>query len=345
MKISSKEGAGGKRMQEFLENFVLKTFGPASVGCIGLKDLDDGASFENYVITSDGHTIKPIFFRGGNIGKLAACGTINDISVMGAKPLLLTCSIIIQAGFESRELMDIMASIRDSCNEVGIHVVTGDTKVVEDPINIYITTTGIGKSWKGLKTNLEKVRETRNYPENFIKDSNLKTGDVIIVSGTIGDHGISILSERDEIAISGDLHSDVSPIWDVVKRGLKKGGITAMKDPTRGGLSSTLNEMSQKSGFGIEIEEERIPVDKTIVSAAKILGINILDVANEGKVVFGVMPEEAESVLKAIKKSKYGSNAAIIGKVINEKKVFLKTGVGARRLLEMPDGDPVPRVC
>ncbi len=345
MKISVKDGAGGKRMQHFLNDMVLSIFGPSTVGDIGLEQLDDGASFDKYVITTDGHTVKPIFFRGGNIGTLAACGTLNDVSVMGACPLLLTASFIIQAGFERDDLSKIMYSMKHSCDEVGAQIVAGDTKVVEDPIGIYITTTGVGKTWEGLISNIDGVRETRKYPTNFITDCGVQPGDSIIVSGTVGDHGISLLSERDGLSISGKLSSDVCPVWDIVRRALEVGGVTALKDPTRSGIAGALNEMAQKSNTGMLINESDIPIRPSIRAAADILGINYTDVANEGKVLIGVMKDKADSVLNAIKESPYGKDAAIIGHVTEEEKVFLSTKIGAKRLLDMPDGDPVPRVC
>ncbi|MBN1786695.1 MAG: hydrogenase expression/formation protein HypE [Candidatus Methanofastidiosa archaeon] len=346
MKITSKDGAGGRKMQEFLKDVILDIFGPSSVGCIGLDSLDDGASFgEDYIISTDGHTVKPVFFKGGDIGRLAACGTINDVSVMGAKPLLLTSSLIIQSGFDLEDLRTIMRSMKDACDEVDTSLVAGDTKVVDDNIGIYISTTGVGERWKGLDRNMEIVRETREYEESFVKDGGLMPGDKIISSGTIGDHGISIMAQREGINLFGDLRSDVCPVWDVTKRALAEGGVTAMKDPTRGGISAALNEMAEKSHCGIVIEEGLIPTKRPIVAAAEMLGINIHDVANEGKVVIGVRGDLAEDVLEAIRDSKYATDASIIGEAIEGKRVFLKTRIGARRLMNTPDGDPVPRVC
>ena len=345
MDISTKDGAGGKKMQSFLEDMVLSIFGNGTVGDVGLGELDDGASFGSYIISTDGHTVRPLFFRGGNIGKLASCGTYNDVSVMGARPLLLTCSFIIQAGFKRDDLCRIMHSMKDVANEVGAPIVAGDTKVVEDPIGMYISTTGVGSSWEGLTHNNNIVSKTRTLHSQFITDTGLHPGDKILVSGTIGDHGISLLAEREEIPLSGGLSSDVAPVWDIVRRALEEGGVTAMKDPTRGGLSGALNEMAHKSGAGILVEERSIPVQPQTLAAADILGINHLDVANEGKVVMGVIQEHADAVLAAIRSSPYGRNAAIIGEVTEEQRVFLRTAIGARRLLDMPDGDPVPRVC
>lgn len=345
MKISSKEGAGGKKMQRFLDEMVISIFGHTTVGEIGLQNLDDGASFGDYIITTDGHTVQPVFFNGGNIGTLAACGTLNDVSVMGAQPLLITCSMILQAGFQGEDLTEIMQSMKASCDSVGAQIVAGDTKVVDDPISIYLTTTGVGTRWEGLTHNLETVRETRDYPYSFVADCGLAPGDAIIVSGSIGDHGISILNERESLPLKGDLSSDVAPVWDIVKAALETGGVTAMKDPTRGGLSGALNEMSEKSGFGIYVNESDIPVCSHTFAASEILGINPLDVANEGKVVMGVMEEYADDVLSAIQGAAYGSDAAIIGRVNEDKRVFLNTSIGTKRILDMPEGDPVPRVC
>jgi len=345
MRISTKDGAGGRKMQEFLEEVILDTFGDSSVGSIGLGNLDDGASFGNYIISTDGHTVKPLFFKGGDIGRLSACGTINDVSVMGARPILITCSLIIQAGFELEDLKRAMVSMKESCDEADVKLVAGDTKVVEDEIGLYVSTTGVGEYWDGLETNLDIIRETQDYPENFIKDSGLAPGDKIILSGTVGDHGISIMSEREELNIFGDLASDVCPVWGITRRAIETGGVSAMKDPTRGGISAALNEMSDKSAVKITMFEEKIPVKNSIRAAADILGINFHDVANEGKVVIGAREEYAEDILEAVRRSKYGKDAVICGEVSEGSKVFLRTKIGARRLMNIPEGDPVPRVC
>lgn len=345
MKVDLRDGAGGRKMNEFISELILSTLGPSSVGDIGLAQLDDGASFDDYIITTDGHTVKPLFFRGGNIGTLAACGTINDVSVMGARPMLLTSSLIIQAGFDRDSLAEILRAMKTSCDEVGAQIVAGDTKVVEDPIGLYATTTGVGRRWKGLDDNIELVRATRDYPTRFIADNGLAPGDAIIASGTIGDHGVSILSERDELSISGDLRSDVAPVWDIVCAALEAGGVTAMKDPTRGGLAGAVNEMASKAGCGMVIREHDIPMKPAVRAASEILGINPYDVANEGKVIMTVMPERAERVLKALHATEHGSEAAIIGYVTDEDTVLLETEIGAKRLFDMPESDPVPRVC
>ncbi|HOP09769.1 MAG TPA: hydrogenase expression/formation protein HypE, partial [Candidatus Methanofastidiosa archaeon] len=304
MRITTKDGAGGRRMQEFLKEVILGTFGDSRVGSIGLHDLDDGASFgDNYIITTDGHTVKPVFFNGGDIGRLAACGTFNDVSVMGARPILLTSSMIIQSGFEMDGIKEIMTSIRKSCDEVGAKLVAGDTKVVEDDIGIYISTTGVGERWDGLDHNRDMLRECGREGDVFVRDCGLMPGDNIILSGTVGDHGVSLMALREELGIFGDLCSDVCPIWDVVEKALLAGGVSAMKDPTRGGISGALNEMAAKSGCGILIEEENIPTNRSTVAASEILGINIHDVANEGKVIMGVAEDRAEEVLKAVKRS------------------------------------------
>ena len=332
-------------MQHFLDDMVLSIFGKGSVGEIGLADLDDGAAFGDHIISTDGHTVKPLFFRGGDIGKLSACGTLNDVSVMGAKPLLLTCSFIIQAGMPREDLAKIMRSMKASCDEVGAPIVAGDTKVVEDPIGMYISTTGVGTAWEGLDHNAKVLGISRNEGKKFVSDKGLRAGDMILVSGTIGDHGISLMAEREGLPLTGPLSSDVAPVWDVVRRALEVGGVTAMKDPTRGGLSGALNEMASKSGVGILVEETELPISTHTRAAADILGINLLDVANEGKVVMGVAPDLAEDVLHAVRLSTYGKDAQIIGTVQEAKRVFLSTEIGAKRLLDMPDGDPVPRVC
>jgi len=346
MKISMEEGAGGEGMRRFLESYVLRIISNKSVGEIGLEDLDDGASIHDYIFTTDGYTIKPLIFPGGDIGKLAICGTINDVSVMGAKPIALSSSMIIQAGLDGEIVERVLKSMDEAMKEVKVPIICGDTKVVEDEIGLFLTTSGIGEDNEALKKNIEVIREYREYPHGFIVDKGLKKADVIIISGTIADHGMTIISLRKGIEFESGLESDVAPLWGMIEEVMKVGGITAMKDPTRGGLSNALNEFAKKSGVGIEIEEERIPVKRGVLAGAEMLGLNYLDMASEGKVVMGVVEEMAEDVLKTLKKTKYGKDAEIIGRVVDEHdRVVMHTKVGGRRIIHPPLGDPVPRVC
>lgn len=327
-------GAGGSLMQELIAK-VLKNMSDHSVGSVGLSDLDDGSTVyigdKEIVLTTDSYVVKPLFFPGGNIGKIAVCGTINDLAVMGARPLALTSSIIVEEGFPIEELERIVQSMDEIANEAGAAIITGDTKVMEKGAldNLVLNTSGVG------------------FADELIRDSGLNVGDKIIVTGTIGDHGISLLAFREGFSFEMELESDAAPLWNMIKAALDIGGVTAMKDPTRGGLSSALNEMARKSGVGILIKEDQIPLKDAVLAASEMLGIDPLDVANEGKAIIGVKPDSADLVLETIQKTKYGQEARIIGEVIEEhrKKVILETGLGGKRYVEMPLGEPVPRVC
>ncbi|HIP88390.1 MAG TPA: hydrogenase expression/formation protein HypE [Thermococcus paralvinellae] len=336
MKIKLEHGAGGELMEELIRKFILKNISLKSAGGVGLDALDDGASIpfgdKHMVFTIDGHTVKPIFFPGGDIGRLAVSGTVNDLAVMGAKPLALANSMIIQEGFDGEDFERILRSMDETAKEVPVPIVTGDTKVVEDRIGIFVITAGIGVA------------------ERVITDSGARVGDIVLVSGTVGDHGIAIMSHREGIAFETELKSDVAPIWEVVKTvgdAIGWENIHAMKDPTRGGLSNALNEIAKKSNVGIIVKESEIPVKPEVRAASDMLGISPYEVANEGKVVMIVAREYAEEAIEAMKGTERGRDAAIIGEVIAEYrgKVILETGIGGKRFMEPPAGDPVPRVC
>ncbi|WP_258082998.1 hydrogenase expression/formation protein HypE [Thermococcus thermotolerans] len=335
-KIKLEHGAGGEIMEELLRDVVLRTLTLKSAGGIGLDALDDGATIplgdKHLVFTIDGHTVRPLFFPGGDIGRLSVSGTVNDLAVMGAKPLALANSMIIGEGFDGEDLKKILNSMDETAREVPVPIVTGDTKVVEDEIGIFVITAGIG------------------IAERPVTDSGAKVGDVVLVSGTVGDHGIALMSHREGIAFETELESDVAPIWEVVEAVAKAIGwenIHAMKDPTRGGLSNALNEMARKADVGILIRENDVPVRPEVRAASDMLGISPFDVANEGKVVMVVPREHAEEALEAMRRTEKGKNAAIIGEVIDRYrgKVLVETGIGGKRFLEPPAGDPVPRVC
>lgn len=334
MKITRMHGAGGKIMQDLIKNTILNNLELTAVnGGIGLNELDDGATIplgnRELVFTIDGHTVKPIFFPGGDIGKLAVCGTINDISVMGAEPLALSLSMILPEGFLIEDLDKIIKSINKTCKDSGVPVITGDTKVsnVDD---IIISSSGIGIVESG----------------KVIRDSGMKEGDAIIVSGNIGEHGMAILLSREGFDFESDLKSDVAPMNGIIKKVIDEGiEIHAMKDPTRGGLADALNEMVEKSNFGINIYEERIPISDEVQAISDALGIDPLTVANEGKVVMAVKREDAEKVLEILHSHPLGKNAQIIGEVASDhKKVIMETLVG-KRIVDVPMGDPIPRVC
>jgi hydrogenase expression/formation protein HypE len=331
MKVTLMHGAGGEVMGELLQ--TLTKFRHNNAGGIGLEALDDGAVIPlngtNLVFTTDSHVVRPIFFPGGDIGRIAVCGTINDLAMMGGKPIALSCGMIIEEGFEIPDLARIVASMDEALGEAGASLVTGDTKVMEKGAldGIVINTAGIG------------------IAQHIVRDNGLIPGDVIIVSGTLGDHGIAIMAHREGFDLGEQIKSDVAPLWGVVERVLEAGPVHAMKDPTRGGFASAVNEMARKSGVGIRVQEESIPIRKNVMSAAGMLGIDPLEVANEGKIVMGVPPSCAEMILDALHRHKYGKDAAVVGTVIKGSQVIMETAIGGERFIEPPMGDPVPRVC
>jgi hydrogenase expression/formation protein HypE len=331
MKVTLMHGAGGEVMGELLQ--TLTKFKHNNAGGIGLESLDDGAVIpfngENLVFTTDSHVVRPIFFPGGDIGRIAVCGTINDLAMMGARPIALSCGMIIEEGFEIDDLVRIVASMDDALGEAGANLVTGDTKVMERGAldGITINTAGIG---------IAKI---------IVRDNGLVPGDSIIVSGTLGDHGIAIMAHREGFDLGEQIKSDVAPLWGMMEKVLDAGIIHAMKDPTRGGFASTINEMARKSRVGIRIKEEKLPIRKSVRSAAGMLGIDPLEVANEGKVVMGVPSSSVDAILAALRTHKYGMDAAVVGTVIKGAHVIMETTIGGERFIEPPIGDPVPRVC
>jgi hydrogenase expression/formation protein HypE len=324
-------------MRALIEELFVDGIAETPVDGIGLGAMDDGAALRVgdrwLVITTDSHVVHPVFFPGGDIGRLAIAGTVNDLAMMGAtRVLALTCAVILEEGFARSDLERVQASIHRTCREAGAVIVTGDTKVMGrgELDGIVLNTTGIGLT------------------ERVVPDSGLQPGDRILVTGTMGDHGFAIMALRKGLELEGDLRSDVAPLNDLVARALGAGGsaVTAMKDPTRGGLSSALHEMADKSGVGIVLDERAVPVSPVVGAAADLLGIDPLHIANEGKAVLGVRPEAAERVLAALRAHPLGENAAIVGTCIAEHAgaVILDTGFG-RRLLSEPEGEPLPRIC
>lgn len=346
--IKLAHGSGGAIMQELIKNKILKYLGNAQNIEIPLEELDDSSVIDDIVFTTDSHTVKPLFFPGGDIGSLSVCGTVNDIAVMGAEPIALSLSFILEEGFLIDDFEKILKSISEMCKKSDVPVITGDTKVVErGGVEKLITnTSGIGKRSSLLENNILEVKRYRKFNERWLKDSNLKEGDKIICSGTIGDHGIAILSFREGYGFDSIVKSDICPLNKMIAKALEVGGIVAMKDPTRGGVANALNEWSEKSKIGILIEEDKIPVNKEVRSACEMLGIDPLNIGNEGKAIFGVVKEKAEDVLKVLKKTEEGKNAEIIGEVQKDiKGVAMETFVGGLRIVDFPAGDPVPRIC
>jgi hydrogenase expression/formation protein HypE len=343
-------GAGGTVMHDLIENYVVKYFGGASNAEVPLEAMDDAAVVGDIVLKSDSHVVKPIFFAGGDIGRLAVSGTVNDIAAVGAEPYALACGFILEEGLAIADFERILSSIREACKEANVSIVTGDTKVVEKGTlgGCVISMSGIGRRTTALDKNFVVVKKFRKAPTaRWTLDSNLRAGDTIILSGTIGDHGLAILSAQEGLSFGSGIGSDVKPLNRLVQRLFKEvGGVVSIKDPTRGGLADALNEFSGKSKVGILLYEDRIPIREDVRIACEMLGLDPLEVGNEGKIILGVVKEKATDILKLLKATKEGKDARIIGKATAEfTGVAMQTVVGGKRIIARPVGDPIPRIC
>ncbi|MEM3616421.1 MAG: hydrogenase expression/formation protein HypE [Candidatus Bathyarchaeia archaeon] len=350
--ITMLHGAGGTVMHDLVKNYILKYFGGAENISfeVPLEALDDAAVVGDVVLKSDSHAVKPIFFPGGDIGRLAVSGTVNDIAVLGAEPYALACGFILEEGLALSDFERILASMMQTCREAGVSIITGDTKVVEKGSlgGCVVNVSGIGRRTEALEKNLAVVKRFRDdFKVRWILDSNLSLGDKIILSGTIGDHGLAVLSAQEGLSFGGEIKSDVKPLNRLIQRLLEEvGGIVAMKDPTRGGLADALNEFSEKSKVGILIHEDKIPIRENVRAACEMLGLDPLEVGNEGKIVIGVINEKAQEVLQFLKATEEGKEAEIIGETTKEfSGVAMQTTVGGKRVVARPLGDPVPRIC
>jgi len=330
-KILLAHGSGGKLMHDLIESFMPDLANPI------LDRLDDSAVFEvsgKLAFTTDSYTVNPIFFPGGDIGRLSVCGTVNDLSMSGARPLYLSLAFIIEEGLPISDLKKVVTSIKNAAGEAGVKIVTGDTKVVNQGSadKLFINTAGVGTVPEGVD----------------ISAANAQVGDKIIVSGNIGDHGIAVLSRREGLKFQVPVPSDCAPLNRLVAAMLAaSANIHCLRDPTRGGLATTLNDFAARSNVGIRIEEKKIPVDRAVLAACELLGLDPLHIANEGKLVAIVSREDAEFVLDRMKQNKYGVNAAIIGEAVAEHpgRVVMKTSLGASRIVDMPVGELLPRIC
>jgi len=336
-RVTLKHGAGGRAMRMLIEQTLAAGFLDTSTEDIGLAALDDGAALRIgdrwLVVTTDSHVIHPVFYPGGDIGRLAVAGTVNDLAMMGATEVLgLTSAVVIEEGFLQSDLERIQRSMQETCREAGAKIVTGDTKVMGrgELDGIIITTTGVA------------------IADAVVTDAGLSAGDRILITGPIGDHGIALMAARRGLGLEGELRSDVAPLNGLIRRALDAadGAITAMKDPTRGGLASALTEMAEKSRVGIVIEEAAVPITSVVRSAAEILGLDPFHIANEGVAVIGVRPQAADAVLDAVSSHPLGRSCAIIATCTDEhvRRLILDTGIG-RRLLSEPEGEPLPRIC
>jgi hydrogenase expression/formation protein HypE len=326
-------GSGGKLSASLLKDVFLPALGNPV-----LNRLEDQAVVSlgatKLAITTDSFVVKPLFFRGGDIGSLAVHGTINDLAMGGAEPLWLSAAFILEEGLPVETLRRVVASMQEAASKAGVPIVTGDTKVVEkgSADSLFINTTGIGR-----------VRESVS-----LSASQARPGDVILVSGYLGDHGIAILAEREGLQFETQVQSDCAALHTLVARLLETTReVRCLRDPTRGGLSSTLNEIAGSSGVGMELNETAIPVREEVRGACEMLGLDPMYVANEGKLVAVVAPEAADAALEALRSHPLGKDAAIIGRVLGEHRgmVVMRTPLGTTRIVDMLAGDQLPRIC
>lgn len=332
--IDMTHGAGGRATAQLIEEVFSRAFDNSF-----LSQVHDGAVMPTLkgepVMSCDGHVVHPLFFAGGDIGRLAVCGTVNDVAVCGAKPLYLSASFIIEEGLPIKTLVDIVNSMALAAKEAGVAIVTGDTKVVEKGHGdgLFIATTGLG----------EKI------PGAHVSGKAAKPGDAVLVTGTMGDHGITILSQREGLGFEAQVQSDTAPLNGITQALLAALGekVHVLRDPTRGGLATTLNEIAAQSKVGIEIEEDAVPIHPAVTSACEFLGLDPLYIANEGKLIVIVEESAADQALEIIRAQKYGENAAVIGRVTAEQPgiVSMKTAIGGSRLVDWLNSDPLPRIC
>lgn len=334
-KILLAHGSGGRLTHELIQ----KLFKPKFSNPV-LNSFDDAAEIKNFLVkgeriafTTDSFVVDPIFFPGGDIGKLSVCGTVNDLAMKGAKPLAIALSAIIEEGFPVNSLREIVNSISKTAKEAGVYIAAGDTKVVEKgkADKIFITTTGLGV----ININVN------------ISGKNAKPGDEVLINGTIADHGIAVMAARNDFKLKAKIKSDCAPLNKLVEKIIMAAGdIHVLRDPTRGGLATTLNEIASASNVGIIIDEKAIPIKKEVKNTCAILGFDPLYVANEGKLVALMSAIESKKVLRVMKKDKYGRESKSIGKVVKAPKgVWLETIAGGLRPLIMLEGAQLPRIC
>jgi hydrogenase expression/formation protein HypE len=332
-KILLDHGSGGKASHSLIADLLVPEFENPI-----LAQLDDGAIFDiegkRFAFSTDTYVVDPIFFPGGNIGELAVNGTVNDIAMCGATPLYISVGLIIEEGLSTVDLKKILTGMKEAAKKAGVLIVTGDTKVVPSGAadKIFINTSGVGLIPEGVN----------------VSGHNARPGDKIILSGTIADHGITVLTQREGMAFESSLQSDTAPLNHMVRELIAASDqIHALRDPTRGGVGTSLNEIAAQSKVGIKIYEEALPVREEVAGICELLGFDPLYIANEGKLLAFVGPDHAEKVLKIIKANEYGKDASIIGEVDADSpgKVFMKTTIGGTRIVDMLTGEQLPRIC
>jgi hydrogenase expression/formation protein HypE len=325
-------GSGGRLTAQLVRDLFLPAFDNAL-----LRKLDDQAVLDigsaRLAFTTDSFVVTPLFFPGGDIGKLAVHGTVNDLAMSGARPLFLSAAFILEEGLPLDELSRVTASMAEAAQAAGVTIVTGDTKVVNkgSADKLFVTTTGIGLVPDGVA----------------ISASNAKPGDKVILSGTIGDHGMAVFSRRENLEFEAAIESDTAPLHGLVESMLRAGEIHALRDPTRGGLATSLCEIAGSAGVGVEVHATRIAVRPEVSAACEILGMDPLFVANEGKLVAFVAPGSADAILQAMRRTPEGREAAIIGEAVtgHPRMVLLKTEIGGSRILDLPFSEQLPRIC
>lgn len=331
-------GSGGTMMKRIIDEVFFEAYADEE-----LLEGNDAASLpapaagERIAYSTDSFVVTPRFFPGGDIGRLAVCGTVNDVATSGAVPKYLSCGFILEEGFPVADLKRICKSMAEMAKEAGVHIVTGDTKVVNrgHGDGVFINTSGIGFIPEGVS----------------LSGAFCKPGDKILVTGTMGDHGITIMSCREELSFNADIQTDAAPLNHLIAEVIAAAPDTrCFRDPTRGGLASTLNELAAQSGVDFIVEEGAVPVKDAVLGACEMLGYDVYQVANEGKMVCVVPAEQAEAALAAMRANKYGADAAIIGEVVEtpeerDPRVSIRTGFGALRIMDMLVGEQLPRIC
>lgn len=326
-------GGGGLRSRQLIRDMIIRHLGNPI-----LNEMDDGACLsiaeKNLVFTTDSFVVRPLFFPGGDIGKLAVCGTVNDLTMMGAEPRYLSLGLILEEGLLFVDLERVILSMRKALDEAKVKIVTGDTKVVERGMGfgMFVNTAGIGARFLNADTRV----------------ANAWPGDAVIVTGTLGDHGAAVMSCRDGVNLESGLVSDVAPLWNLIKPLLRKGVfIHCLRDPTRGGLAAALNDIAESSRVGIRLFEKKMPVRKEVRGICRLLGLDPLNMACEGCAVVVCPGKSAGAVLDLLRSNPLGRNAKVIGNIIKQPKglVVLETEVGGERIVETPMGEDLPRIC